>query len=108
MKIIWRSHCFAYVGSFSVTERYRLTDYSYTGLCKFSAHRECTQNLRLMWRDHSNRLAIGSGSIALRQVMSAYDGLQNERGAATTHRDVYTPTKCNAIIISIIIINIVY
>jgi len=42
-----------------------------------------------MWRDHSNRLAIGSGSIALRQVMSSYDGLQNERGAATTHRDVY-------------------
>jgi len=36
--------------------------------------------------------------------MSAYDGLQKERSAATTHRDVYTPTRRNAIIIIIIII----
>ena len=39
--------------------------------------------------------------------MSSYDGLQNERGAATTHRDVYKPTKSNAITI-IITNNIVH
>ena len=105
--IIWRSLCVPYLGSFNATERYRLTDYSHTGLCKFSTHREYSQDLRLKWRDHSNRLAIGSGSIALRQVMSTYDGLQKERDAATRHRDVYTPTKYNAIIIIIIIIIII-
>lgn len=62
--IIWRSLCVAYLENFNATERYPLTDYSYAGLCRFSTHREYTQDLRLMWQGHSNRLAIGSGTLA--------------------------------------------